>query len=167
MAGSDDTASIAEAVGRRYRRRLGEGRRMPELILIDGGRGQLGAAVAALTSIGVPLQTVASIAKREELIFIEGRPGPIRLDRSAPALQLIQRIRDEAHRFAVTAHRKRRSKRTLKTDLTEIPGLGPVRARKLLRAFGSIDGVGRASLEELARVVGPKVAEAVHRRYRS
>jgi excinuclease ABC subunit C len=161
VVGSDDTASIAEAVSRRYRRRVAEDRRMPDLILIDGGKGQLGAAVAALTRIGLPMLAVASIAKREELIFLEGRAEPVRLDRTSPALQLVQRIRDEAHRFAVTRHRRRRSRRTLRTDLTAVPGLGPVRARKLLRAFGSLDGVRRAKVEDLAAVVGPSVAKAI------
>jgi len=167
VVGSDDTASIAEAVSRRYRRRVAEGRRMPDLILIDGGKGQLGAAVAALTRIGLPMLAVASIAKREELIFLEGRSEPVRLERTSPALQLVQRIRDEAHRFAVSRHRRKRSRRTLRTQLTAVPGVGPVRARKLLRAFGSLDGVRRAKLENLAAVVGPRIAEAIREAYGS
>ncbi len=161
VAGPDDTASIAEAVWRRYRRRLAEGRPLPGLVLIDGGAGQLGAAVAALTRVGLPMLTVASIAKREELIFLAGRSEPLRLERVSPALQLVQRIRDEAHRFAVSHHRRKRSKRTLRTELTEVRGVGSVRARKLLRAFGSLEGVRGASLGDLESVVGPTLARTL------
>jgi excinuclease ABC subunit C len=166
VEGPDDTASISEAVTRRYRRMVAEDRRLPDLVLIDGGRGQLGAAVAALTRVGLPMLPVAAIAKREEEIFLEGRSEPIRLELHSPVLQLVQRIRDEAHRFAVSRHRKRRAKRTLRTELTEIPGIGPARARRLLREFGSVNGVRRADPEALARAVGPKAAAALMARYR-
>jgi excinuclease ABC subunit C len=126
VEGPDDYASIAEVVTRRYQRLLAEDRRLPDLVLIDGGRGQLGAAVAALARIGLPMLAVASIAKREEEIFLEGRAAPIRLERSSPVLQLIQRIRDATHRFAVSRHRQRRAKRTLRTSLTAMPFVGPV-----------------------------------------
>ena len=165
VEGPDDFASLAEAVTRRYRRLLAEDRRLPDLVLIDGGEGQLGAAVTALARIGLPMLPVASIAKREEEIFVQGQSGSVRLDRRSPALQLIQRIRDEAHRFAVTRHRRRRSRRTLRTELTDLPGVGPVTARKLLRAFGSLDGVRRADPDELARVAGPKLARTILERY--
>jgi len=165
--GSDDTASIAEAVTRRYRRLLAEDRRMPDLLLIDGGKGQLGAAVAAVTRVGVSMLPVAAIAKQEEEIFLEGRAEPIRLGRDSPVLQLIQRIRDEAHRFAVSRHRKKRARRTLRTGLTDIPGIGPARARKLLREFGSVAGVRRAEHAALAQAVGAKTATAVAEHYAS
>jgi excinuclease ABC subunit C len=165
VQGADDTASISEAVTRRYRRLLSEDRRLPDLVLIDGGKGQLGAAVAALTRVGVPMLPVAAIAKREEEIFLDGSTDPVRLNRHSPVLQLIQRIRDEAHRFAVTRHRKRRTKRTLRTELTDVPGIGPAKARKLLREFGSVDGVRSADPEALARAVGRKAAEALAARY--
>ena len=160
VSGPDDYASIGEAVSRRYRRRLAEGKRLPDLVLIDGGKGQLGVAVAALAHVGLPV-TVASIAKREELIHLEVRSEPVRLDRASPALQLVQRIRDEAHRFAVTRHRKKRSRRTLRTALTDLPGIGPLRAKSLLREFGSLSGVLEAEPEALARVVGPKLAHRI------
>jgi excinuclease ABC subunit C len=161
VEGPDDFASIAEAVTRRYRRLVEEDRRLPDLVLIDGGEGQLGAAVAALARVGLPMLAVAAIAKREELLYVRDGSEPVRLDRASPALQLVQRIRDEAHRFAVTRHRGKRRRRTLRTALTDLPGIGPTRARKLLREFGSVRGVERASVEELARVVGRRAAETI------
>jgi excinuclease ABC subunit C len=165
VRGADDTASIAEAVTRRYRRLVAEDRRLPDLVLIDGGKGQLGAAVAALTRVGVPMLPVAAIAKREEEIFLEARTEPVRLGVDSPVLHLIQRIRDEAHRFAIGRHRRRRAKRTLRTELTEVPGIGPARARKLLKEFGSVDGVRQADRDALARCVGRRAAEAIVGRY--
>lgn len=165
VRGADDTASIAEVVTRRYRRLVAEDRRLPDLVLIDGGKGQLGAAVAALTRVGVPMLPVAAIAKREEEIFLEARTEPVRLGVDSPVLHLIQRIRDEAHRFAIGRHRRRRAKRTLRTELTEVPGIGPARARKLLTEFGSVDGVRQADREALARCVGRRAAEAIVAKY--
>jgi len=166
VEGADDYASIAEAVTRRYRRLLAEDRRLPDLVLIDGGQGQLGSAVGALARVGLPMVPVAAIAKREEELWIEAATEPIRLERTSPALQLIQRIRDEAHRFALTRHRRRRRRRTIASELTGIRGIGPVTARKLLREFGSVAGVRRASPDELRRVAGRRVAEALVSRYR-
>ena len=160
VEGSDDFASIAEAVTRRYRRLLAEDRRMPDLVLIDGGPGQRGSAVGALARVGLPMLPVVGIAKREEELWIEGATEPIRLDRASAALQLLQRIRDEAHRFALSRHRRRRSRRTIGSALTEMPGIGPVTARKLLRAFGSLEGVRRAEVEEIRRVAGKRAAAA-------
>ncbi len=154
-------------MSRRYRRLLAEDKRLPDLVLIDGGRGQLGTAVSALARVGLPMLPVVSLAKREEELFVAGQSEPIRLDRHSAALRLVQQIRDEAHRFAVQRHRGRRSRRTLKTELTEIPGVGPVTARKLLREFGSVEGVRRADAEAWRRVAGHKVAEALARRYRA
>ncbi len=165
VRGSDDVASIAEAVTRRYRRLLGEDQRLPDLVLIDGGRGQLGAAVAALARVGLPMLPVAALAKREEELFLEGGREPLRLERRSPALQLLQRIRDEAHRFALSRHRRKRAQRTLRTELTDIPGIGPARARRLLREFGSLEGVRRATALDLARVVGSKLAGALAQRW--
>jgi excinuclease ABC subunit C len=165
VAGADDTASIAEAVERRYRRRVAENRRLPDLVVIDGGKGQLGAAVAALAQVGLPMLPVVGLAKREEEIFRPGTAEPLRLDRRSPALQLMQRVRDEAHRFAVGRHRRRRSRRTLKTELTEIPGIGPVRARRLLKEFGSLEGVKAAGEEALQAAVGKSAARAIRERY--
>ncbi|HEX4825681.1 MAG TPA: excinuclease ABC subunit UvrC [Candidatus Polarisedimenticolaceae bacterium] len=163
VSGPDDFASIAEAVTRRYRRLIDEGRRLPDLVLIDGGAGQLGAAVRALAAEGLPTLPLVGIAKREEEIYLQGGGEPVRLDRRSPALHLLQRIRDEAHRFAVGKHRARRARRTLTTSLLEIPGVGPVLAKKLLRAFGSVEGVKKATEPELAAVCGPKVAREIAR----
>jgi excinuclease ABC subunit C len=165
VSGPDDFAAIAEAVSRRYRRVLEHDGRLPDLVLIDGGRGQLGSAISALARTGLPMLPVISIAKREEELYLEGRAEPVRLERSSPALQLVQRIRDEAHRFAVTRHRARRSRRTLRTELTDIEGIGPITARKLLREFGSVEGVRRAGFEAWARIAGGRAARALAERY--
>ena len=162
LSGSpDDFASMREVVGRRYKRLLEEGRELPDLVLIDGGKGQLGAAVEALEELGLGDQPVASLAKREELLFVRGRSLPVALPRSSPVLQLVQRVRDEAHRFAVGFHRQARSKRTLHSELDDIPGIGPAKRRKLLSAFGSLRGVRGASEADLATVVGPAMATRV------
>jgi len=154
----DDFASMREVVGRRYKRLLEEGEELPDLVLIDGGKGQLGAAVDALEELGLGEQPVVSLAKREELIFVRGRDQPIALKHSSPVLQLVQRVRDEAHRFAVGFHRQVRSRRTIASELDEIPGIGPAKRRKLLSAFGSLRGVRGASEAELAGVVGKATA---------
>jgi excinuclease ABC subunit C len=157
----DDFAAMREVVGRRYRRRLEEGKELPDLILIDGGPGQLSAAAEALAELGIGHQPVASIAKREEEIFVPGRAEPIRLPRSSPVLQLVQRVRDEAHRFAVGFHRQARSQRTIRSELDDIPGVGPAKRRKLLSRFGSMRGVRGASLADLATAVGAALAARI------
>jgi excinuclease ABC subunit C len=167
VSGPDDFASMAEAVTRRYRRLVAEARRLPDLILVDGGPGQLGAAVRALASEGLPMLPIIGLAKRDEEIHLERGGEPIRLDRSSPALKLLQRIRDEAHRFAVTAHRRKRTRRTLRTELRDVPGIGEVTAKKLLRAFGSLDGVRRAGRDEVEKVAGRRVAEALAAKYKA
>jgi excinuclease ABC subunit C len=147
----DDFSSMREAVGRRYRRLLEEGKPLPSLILIDGGIGQLHAAAQALEKLEVINQPMASIAKKEEILYVLGcEDEPIVLDRHSPVLQLIQQIRDETHRFAITFHRQRRSSRRLRTSLTEIPGVGEVTARKLLRKFGSVARLRELTVEDLA-----------------
>jgi excinuclease ABC subunit C len=133
----------------------------PDLVLIDGGKGQLSAAYEALEEIGLGNLIAVGIAKREELLFTRDRPEPIALSEHDPALLLIQRIRDEAHRFAVTFHRKARSMRDLRSELDQVPGIGPRRRRALLTAFGSLAGVRRATREELGAVVGARAAGAV------
>ena len=157
----DDFASMREVVGRRYRRLLEEGKELPDLVLVDGGKGQLGAAVHALEELGLGDQPVASLAKQEELIFLRGRAGPLALPRSSPVLQLVQRVRDEAHRFAVGFHRKARTMRTIRSELDDIPGIGPARRRLLLSRFGSVRGVRGASETELAAAVGKATAVKV------
>jgi excinuclease ABC subunit C len=157
----DDFASMREVVLRRYRKVMETGGPFPDLILIDGGKGQLGAAYAALEELGLSRLMAVGIAKKEELLFTRERDEPIALAEDGPALLLIRRIRDEAHRFAVTFHRASRAKRDLRSDLDRIGGIGPRRRNALLRAFGSLAGVRRANREELTAVVGAKCADAV------
>ena len=157
----DDFASMREVVTRRYQRVLENGGPFPDLILIDGGKGQLSAAYEALESLGLGSLVAAGIAKKEELLFTRDQEQPIALREDSPALLLIRRIRDEAHRFAVTFHRASRTKRDLRSDLDAIAGIGPRRRKALLTAFGSVAGVRRATREELVRVVGARSADAV------
>ena len=157
----DDFASMHEVVLRRYRKILEQGGPFPDLILIDGGKGQLSAAYEALEQIGLANLVAVGIAKKEELLFTRDRMEPLVLDEHDPALLLLQRIRDEAHRFAVTFHRKARSMRDLRSELDGIRGIGPRRRRALLTTFGSLAGVRRATREELEQVVGANAARAV------
>lgn len=152
--GNDDYRSMSEVVLRYFRRRMDEERPIPDLAVVDGGKGQLSAAVAALQELELDDVAVIALAKREEEVFQPGRPDPVRLDRRNRALHLLQRIRDEAHRFAIRYNRKLRSKRTLKSDLGDIPGIGPQRQTTLLRRFGSVKGVREATKEEIARIPG-------------
>ncbi len=157
----DDFAAMREVVQRRYRAVLEGGGPFPDLILIDGGKGQLSAAYEALEQIGLANLVAVGIAKKEELLFTRDQMEPLVLAEHDPALLLLQRIRDEAHRFAVTFHRKARSMRDLRSELDGIPGIGSRRRRALLTTFGSLAGVRRATREELEQVVGAKVARAV------
>jgi excinuclease ABC subunit C len=163
VKGPDDFASMREVVHRRYESLLEEDEgKLPDLILIDGGRGQLSAAVAALDDLGLENQAVAAIAKKEEVLFVKGREDhPIELPRESAVLHLIQAMRDEAHRFAVSYHRRRREMRDLTSELDEIPGIGEVRKKVLLRAFGSLERVKQAKYEELAPYVGPRAAAQI------
>jgi excinuclease ABC subunit C len=156
----DDFRSMAEAVERRYRRVTQEGAALPDLVVVDGGRGQLQAALSALDRVGIELPVVG-LAKREEEIWAPDRTDPIRLSTKDPALKLVQRLRDEAHRFAIKTHRGRRSKHMRETSLTDIPGVGPTRARILLRRFGSLAGVASADPRDIEAAVGPATARAV------
>jgi len=161
----DDFASMREAVLRRYRRLLEHGGPFPDLILIDGGKGQLTAAYDALRDLGLGRLVAAGLAKEEEHLFLRHRPTPVVLPRESPALRFVQRVRDEAHRVAVTFHRRSRTRRDLHSALDEIGGIGPRRRRQLLTAFGSVAGVRRASRADLAAVVGEKAADAVIRHF--
>jgi excinuclease ABC subunit C len=152
---------MREVVTRRYQRLLEHGGPFPDLILIDGGKGQLSAAYEALESLGLGSLIAVGIAKREELLFTRDQEDPIAFREDSPALLLIRRIRDEAHRFAVTFHRASRARRDLRSDLDAIGGIGPRRRKALLTAFGSVAGVRRATREELVRVVGARAADAV------
>ncbi|HVF88710.1 MAG TPA: excinuclease ABC subunit UvrC [Blastocatellia bacterium] len=158
---ANDFQSMYEVVGRRYSRLLREDRPLPNLVLIDGGKGQLAAAARALHELGLEALPTASIAKREELLFVKGRDEPIRLDRSSPVLLLIQMIRDETHRFAVTYHRKRRAMRDFQSELTSIPGVGEKLKARLLRNFGSLKRVSEASFAELKPFVGERQARRI------
>jgi excinuclease ABC subunit C len=157
----DDFAAMEQVVRRRYTRVLEAGGPFPDLIVIDGGKGQLNAAYAALESIGLSNLLAVGLAKKEELVFTRDHDQPLALDPHGPALRLLQRIRDEAHRFAVTFHRKARAMRDLRSELDAVPGVGPRRRKTLLTRFGSLAGVRRATREELTSVVGAKAAAAI------
>jgi excinuclease ABC subunit C len=159
---NDDFASMREAVSRRYRRLQEEKKELPGLILIDGGIGQLHAAAQALESLQIINQPVASIAKKEEILYVLGQEDePVVLERHSPVLHLIQQIRDETHRFAVTFHRQRRGKRQTETVLSEIPGVGAKTVQKLLKEFGSVANIQRAGLEKLSSIISRKSAERI------
>jgi excinuclease ABC subunit C len=162
VLGVDDFASMREVVERRYKRLLADKAEFPSLVLIDGGLGQLHSAAQALEGLGIINQPLAAIAKREEIIYVHGlEDEPVRLDRHSPILHLVQLIRDEAHRFAVTFHRKRRQMRDRASDLMEVPGIGATTRRRLLEHFGSERAVKQADLNALSAVVTRKQAEAI------
>jgi excinuclease ABC subunit C len=159
---NDDFASMREAVLRRYRRLQEEQKPMPSLILVDGGIGQLHAAAQALEALQIINQPLASIAKKEEILYVYGHEDePCVLDRHSPVLHLVQQIRDETHRFAVTFHRLRRGKRQTRSALNDIPGVGALTAQKLLREFGSIANLRRADLDSLRKIVSRKTAAEI------
>ena len=159
LDGQDDVGAMREAVSRRFARlRSGDAdesfSRMPNLVVVDGGKGQLAAALAAIDELDLPRVAVISLAKREEEVFVPGFPAPIALDRSSPALLLLQRIRDEAHRVALRYHRRKRGARSMTTIFEGLPGVGPVRRRAIIRHFGSVERFLEASQEELEGVPG-------------
>jgi excinuclease ABC subunit C len=162
VVGADDFRSMAEAVDRRYRRLLEEDKPLPDMILIDGGRGQLNAALNALNRLGIEDIPIAGLAKREEEIYVPDREEPIRLERRDPALQLLQMVRDETHRFAVSSHRRRRSKRVLHSELDDLPGIGEKRRRLLIERFGSVSGVKQASMQDLMNLLGRNVGQRLY-----
>jgi excinuclease ABC subunit C len=168
VTGVDDFASMREIIHRRYKRLLDDNKPFPSLILIDGGLGQLHAAYAALEEIGVTLQPLASIAKREEIIYVYGQENePVVLDRRSPVLHLIQKIRDESHRFAVTYHRKRREMRDRDSELLSIPGVGPRTRQRLIEHFGSVRGIKQAKPDALTAVVNAATAERIRKYFDS
>lgn len=154
VEGTDDFASMREVVRRYFDRRISDQKPLPDLIVVDGGKGQLSAAHAALEELRLTDRPLISLAKREEEIFMWGREEPLRLSRRSPALRLLQQARDEAHRFAVTYNRKRRTMRTVTSELLKVPGIGPVKRRRLLQEFGSVQGVRDAGEKAIARVPG-------------
>ena len=166
VVGVDDFASMREVVERRYRRLKDEDKPMPSLVLIDGGLGQLHAAADALESLGFTSQPLASIAKREEVIYLYGNEDePVVLDRRSPVLHLVQMIRDESHRFAVGYHRQRRAMRDRSSELLDIPGVGAQTRQRLLTHFGSLRDVQQATVESLAAVVSRKTAETIWKHF--
>ena len=163
VTGVDDFAAMREVIARRYRRVVEEKRQMPSLILVDGGLGQLHAAAEALEELGLTTQPLASIAKREEIIYLYGQENePVVLERRSPVLHLIQRVRDESHRFAIAYHRKRREMRDRDSELLTIPGVGARTRTRLLEHFGSLRSVQQAGLEALTAVVPRKTAETIY-----
>jgi excinuclease ABC subunit C len=166
VEGVDDFASMREVVGRRYKRVLEEKQKLPSLVLIDGGLGQLHAAAQALESLEIVNQPLAAIAKREEIIYVHGQENePVVLDHHSPVLHLVQMIRDESHRFAVTFHRKRRTMRDRSSELLEIPGVGESTRRRLLEHFGSVRAVKEADAAALSAVVTRSQAEAIRKHF--
>jgi excinuclease ABC subunit C len=164
VSGVDDFASMREVIQRRYKRLQEDKKPFPSLILIDGGLGQLHAAYSALEEIGVTLQPLASIAKREEIIYVYGQENePVVLDRRSPVLHLMQKIRDESHRFAVTYHRKRRQMRDRDSELLSIPGVGPRTRQRLIEHFGSVRGIKQAGSDALTAVVNAATAERIRK----
>ena len=154
VEGIDDFASMREVVGRYFARRIEEERPLPDLVLIDGGKGQLNAAAEALTGLGLGSLPIASLAKREEEVFLLGRSEPLHLSRRSPALRLLQQARDEAHRFAITFQRKRRTVRTITSELLRIPGIGESKRRLLLSSFGSLQAIREATPEQIGALPG-------------
>jgi len=164
VEGPDDFASMTEAVERRYGRLVTEGEPLPQLIVIDGGKGQLSAALEALDRLGLRGKVaIIGIAKKLEEIYFPGDPYPLHIDKRSSSLKVIQHMRNEAHRFGITHHRGKRSKRIIRTGLEEIPGIGPGTAQKLLTRFGSIKGIREAMPEDVVATVGAKKAEMVMR----
>ncbi len=154
VVGTDDFASMYEVVTRYFKRRLDDNAPLPDLIVIDGGKGQLSSAHQALAELGLSEQPLISLAKREEEVFMWGHSEPLRLSRRSTSLRLLQQLRDEAHRFAVTFNRKRRTMRTITSELLTIPGIGPVKRRLLIQTFGSVQGVRNATEEQIADLPG-------------
>jgi excinuclease ABC subunit C len=166
VEGVDDFASMREVVARRYKRLRDENKPMPSLVLIDGGLGQLHAAAEALESLEITNQPLASIAKKEEIIYVYGQEDePVVLDRHSPVLHLVQMVRDESHRFAVTFHRKRRQMRDRASELLEIPGIGERTRQRLLQHFGSVRAVQEADSAALGAILNKAQTEAVLRHF--
>ncbi len=163
VVGANDYASMKEVVNRRYSRLMAEGEDLPQLVVIDGGKGQLGFALEAILELGISDKIfMVGLAKRMEEVIVPGDPLPLFLDRNSSSLRLLMQLRDEAHRFGITHHRNRRSKAQTVSALRSIPGVGEVTEQKLLRHFKSLKRIKEASLEELTAVVGPKLASLIH-----
>jgi Excinuclease ABC subunit C len=159
VKGPDDFASMKEIIFRRYLRLKREGGQYPDLIIVDGGKGQLSAALESLHDLGLENQPIIGLAKRLEEVFLPNQSEPLLLPRTSSALKLLQQVRDEAHRFAITFHRTVRERRVISTILTEVKGIGRKRADELLKKFGSVRNIASAEIVELEEVVGRKVAD--------
>jgi excinuclease ABC subunit C len=160
--GANDYASMKEVVKRRYRKLIRDGLQVPDLIVVDGGKGQLNAAIEVLDELDFKDHAeIVGLAKRLEEVFLPGKPDPVMIPKTSPALKLLQRVRDEAHRFAITFHKKKRSKRTIQTELTNIKGVGGKTASDLLKEFGSVKKIATANLEELQKATGPKTGQLI------
>ena len=159
-----DRIAQPEVVRRRYSRVLNDGIRRPSLVVVDGGKGQLSSARRELESLGLGDLPIIGLAKEREEIFRPGDPNPLVIDHSSGAIRLLQRIRDEAHRFAITGHRRRRAKRHSQSILETIPGLGPVKRRELLKQFGGMQGILRAGVDDFVQIrgLGRELAEAIY-----
>ncbi|HEY1039063.1 MAG TPA: helix-hairpin-helix domain-containing protein, partial [Bacteroidia bacterium] len=168
VEGPDDFATMEEVIYRRYSRVVAEGEGMPQLIVIDGGKGQLGAAINSLEKVGLMGKvTVIGIAKRLEEIYFPGDSIPLYIDKRSETLRILQHIRDEAHRFGITHHRSKRSRETIKTELSGIKGISDITAQKLLVHFKSVKGIKEATLEELEQVIGKSKANLIFEYFKS
>ena len=161
VEGPDDFASMREVINRRYTRVLESGDSLPDLIIVDGGKGQLSSSVDVLNHLGIKQYNIIGLAKRLEEVFFPGKHEPESIPKTSSGLKLLQKIRDEAHRFAITFHRSRRSKRTIKTELTDIKGIGPATAQKLLKVLGSVETIKKSNHQELEKVVGTQKAKLI------
>jgi excinuclease ABC subunit C len=159
VEGPDDFSSMREVIVRRYSRLQEENQIMPDLIMVDGGKGQLSSAVEILNNLGFENYNIIGLAKRLEEVFFPGNSDPEIIPKTSSGLKFLQQIRDEAHRFAITFHRQRRSKRIIKSELTDIKGIGNETAKLLLEKFGSLESIKKASRQELEEVVGKKKTE--------
>ncbi len=160
VEGTDDFASMREVVTRYFQRRTDDAKPLPDLIVVDGGKGQLSSAHEALTALGLGDRPLISLAKRDEEVFVWGRSEPVRMSRRSVALRMLQQLRDEAHRFAITYNRKRRTMRTVTSELLKVPGIGPVKRRRLIQEFGSVQGVRDAGEEAISKVPGFNIEQA-------
>jgi excinuclease ABC subunit C len=168
VEGPDDFASMKEVLSRRYKRVMDEKQQIPDLIVVDGGKGQLGSAVQALQEIGFYGECeVIGLAKRLEEVFLPGKANAVMIPKKSSALKLLQKVRDEAHRFAVSFHRNKRSKRTIKTELTQISGIGKKTAKQLLKEFGSVKSVQNADLVDLQKEIGEKTGQKVYQYFQN
>jgi excinuclease ABC subunit C len=161
VEGPDDFASMREVIKRRYTRVLENGESLPDLIIVDGGKGQLSSSVEVLNNLGIKQYNIIGLAKRLEEVFFPGNPEPESIPKTSSGLKLLQKIRDEAHRFAITFHISRRSKRTIKTELTDIKGIGEATAQKLLKVLGSVETIKKSDQKELVEVVGAQKAKLI------